>query len=127
MSASRLISSFEQHAYTKVEEEEVRDKILSLKPNLDHFEFCEFDKDEYPYLDGMYEEELTQRAWDQDNSDFILIGYIYTRKDIDYKNYRIIVCKEMIHSLDNLKEKTYRKDAINVLSEELTLPPCLKA
>lgn len=127
MSASRLIASFENHPYTKVEEEKVRDKILSLKPNLNHFEFCEFDKDEYPYLDGMYEEELTQRGWDQDESEFLLIGYVYTRKDLDYKDYRVIVCKEMIHSLDGLKEKTFTTEAINVLSEELTLPPMLKS
>ncbi|WP_281701048.1 hypothetical protein [Acetobacter malorum] len=126
MSASRLISSFEGHVYTKVDEKDVRDKILGLKPRLNHFEFCEFEKDEYPYLDGMYEEELIERGWDEGTDDAVLIGYIYTRKNLNDKEYRVIVCKEMIHSLDQASDKTFTLDAINTLSEELTLPDVMK-
>lgn len=126
MSVSKLISFFAGQNYTKVDEREVRDQILSLVPSIDHFEFSEFDTAQYAYLDGMYEEERIPRAYDQDDSDYILVGYVYTRKDLDDKDYRVIVCKEMIHSLDGKHEKTFTHEAIKILSEELTLPEKLK-
>lgn len=125
MSASQLIASFNDHSYVRVDENEVRDRILNLKENLDHFEFCEFPKDEYPYLQGMYQEELINRGWDTDTSDNILVGYVYIQKDIDDKEYRLIACKEMLHSLDSVKDRTYTIEAIKTLSKEIVLPEVL--
>lgn len=126
MSVTSLIASFENHPYTKVDVNQVRDRIIELRPSLSYFEFTEFDPQEHPYLDGMYEEEHIKKGWGLPD-EYTTVGYVYTNKSLDDKHYRVTVCKEMIHSLDPNKSKTVDLDAIITLSEEVALPQLLSA